>query len=204
MNKRIEIWFGGIGGQGVVYAANLLGQAAGDRYDYVAATAHYGPESRGGLTSAELVLSQSDKSEIPARPAGGSNQQSTMVAYPYIESPNILVIMHQRSLADIPARPTGGPKDLTALTHIIYDSTLVSNLSLRATDDIGAKQSHSAFIAVPATQLAREKFCNIQMANLILVGALVKATRIVEPEAVFGHLKDASAKQAVELGLSHL
>jgi 2-oxoglutarate ferredoxin oxidoreductase subunit gamma len=178
--KRAEIWFGGIGGQGVVYAANLLGQAASAVYPYVAATAHYGPESRGGLTSAELIISDAGT-----------------IDYPYIESPNMLVIMHQRSVADI-------PKDLTALTHIIYDSTLVSDMPLRALNDIGAKQSHPALIPVPATQLARERFDNIQMANLILLGALVKAAGIVTPEALLSALKSgqADAKQAIELGFT--
>lgn len=76
---RIEILIGGIGGQGVVYAANLLGRAASQSYKYVATSASYGPESRGTLTSSEVVVSDQ------------------FIDYPHCEFPKYLIAMHQKA-----------------------------------------------------------------------------------------------------------
>jgi len=76
---RIEILIGGIGGQGVVYAANLIGRVAGEKYKYVAVSASYGPESRGSLTSSEVVISDE------------------FIDYPHCERPGYLIAMHQKA-----------------------------------------------------------------------------------------------------------
>ncbi|MEK7448795.1 MAG: 2-oxoacid:acceptor oxidoreductase family protein [Planctomycetota bacterium] len=76
MNNRLEIRLAGIGGQGVVYAAELLGRTAALKH-HVAVSASYGPESRGSLTKSEVVISDHP------------------IDYPQSESPNILVAMHQ-------------------------------------------------------------------------------------------------------------
>jgi 2-oxoglutarate ferredoxin oxidoreductase subunit gamma len=77
--KRIEIKIGGIGGQGVVYAADLLGFAASRVYHAVAVSASYGAEARGTITTTEVVISDKD------------------IDYPHIELPNFLIIMHQKA-----------------------------------------------------------------------------------------------------------
>lgn len=175
--KRTEIWFGGIGGQGVVFAANLLGQAASRQYPYVAATAHYGPESRGSITSADLIISRTK----------GIN-------YPYLESPSILILMHQKAY-DYIAQHSAGFKNTP--THIIYDSTLVSRPKV-------AKSLKITIIGVPATGIAMDKFNNTVIANLILVGKLVQATGIVKKDSVlrFVKLDKSGSRQAIELGLN--
>ncbi|MFH1227105.1 MAG: 2-oxoacid:acceptor oxidoreductase family protein [Planctomycetota bacterium] len=176
MRKRIEIWICGVGGQGVVFAANLLGQAASRQYSYVAATAHYGPESRGSSTSTELVISS----------AKG-------IDYPYIQSPSILVLMHQKAYDYIEQHPeafTNSPD------YIIYDSTLVSKPEIY-------KNSKISVIGVPATAIARDKFDNIVMANLILVGKLVQVTGIVKKNSLLRFVKadKSGSRQALEIGL---
>ncbi|MBI4712820.1 MAG: 2-oxoacid:acceptor oxidoreductase family protein [Planctomycetes bacterium] len=171
MNKRIEIWFGGIGGQGVVYAANLLGQMAGSEYKYVSAAAHYGPESRGSVTTSEVVLS--DKP----------------MDYPYVESPNIFIAMHQKAYEEITHHKA---TKTTKGINIIYDSTLVG----KAADGI----------AIPATKLAQEYFKNAQMANLILLGAFLKTYTLIDRQALRKVMTESqlskTAREAIELGLA--
>ncbi|AIF69535.1 2-oxoglutarate ferredoxin oxidoreductase subunit gamma [Palaeococcus pacificus DY20341] len=55
---RQEVLIGGFGGQGVILASVILGRAA-SVYDglYAVQTQAYGPESRGGASRAEVVIS---------------------------------------------------------------------------------------------------------------------------------------------------
>jgi 2-oxoglutarate ferredoxin oxidoreductase subunit gamma len=57
MAGRIEIRFGGSGGQGVVLAARILGEAAVLDGKNVLQTQAYGAEARGSLTKSEVIIS---------------------------------------------------------------------------------------------------------------------------------------------------
>jgi 2-oxoglutarate ferredoxin oxidoreductase subunit gamma len=59
MSLRYEIRLSGTGGQGVVLAGIILAEAAGRWREgqYVVQTVTYGPQVRGGLSSAEIVIS---------------------------------------------------------------------------------------------------------------------------------------------------
>jgi len=75
---RREIIITGFGGQGIVLAGRILGQAAalGDHRQSTLVQA-YGPEARGGACSAQVITS--DES----------------IHYPYVRHPDILVCMSQ-------------------------------------------------------------------------------------------------------------
>lgn len=76
MNK--ELRFTGFGGQGIILAGHITGKAAAIYSDlHATLTQNYGPESRGGASSAQLVIS--DKP----------------IFYPNITRPDILVAMSQ-------------------------------------------------------------------------------------------------------------
>jgi 2-oxoglutarate ferredoxin oxidoreductase subunit gamma len=68
----------GFGGQGIVLAGSILGKAAalGDHLESTLVQS-YGPESRGGACSAQVVIS------------------TQTIHYPYITDPDILVCMSQ-------------------------------------------------------------------------------------------------------------
>lgn len=76
--EKIEIIVTGFGGQGIVLAGSILGKAAalGDKKESTLVQS-YGPESRGGACSAQVIIS--DKT----------------IHYPYIRYPDILVCMSQ-------------------------------------------------------------------------------------------------------------
>ncbi len=80
MANRLEIRVCGYGGQGVILAGFIIGQAAsvfeGKNAVFVQ---DYGPEARGGTCRADVVIS------------------SERVLYPYIETPSVLLAMSQQA-----------------------------------------------------------------------------------------------------------
>jgi 2-oxoglutarate ferredoxin oxidoreductase subunit gamma len=77
---RTEIRIAGFGGQGVGLAGYVLGKALA-LYDGKEAvmTQAYGPEARGGASSASVVLSDRE------------------IAYPFVQQPDILVALSQEA-----------------------------------------------------------------------------------------------------------
>ncbi len=105
---RIEIRFGGLGGQGVIKAAEIIGEAA-TIYDGKEAvqTASYGPESRGSACKAEVII---------------SDQQ---IDYPLVLTPNFLVALSNDALHQYKT-------DLKAGSVVIIDSDLVKAGKIKA------------------------------------------------------------------------
>jgi len=98
---RKEVMFGGFGGQGIVTAGYITGQAA-VVYDGKEATFTqvYGPEARGSACSSGVVVSQEE------------------ISYPYLLNPEIMVIMSQEAYETfLPRLQQGGV--------LIVDSTIV-------------------------------------------------------------------------------
>ncbi len=77
-NKKIDVIITGFGGQGIVLAGSILGKAAalGDKRESTFVQS-YGPESRGGACSAQVIIAD------------------TSIHYPYIRQPDILACMSQ-------------------------------------------------------------------------------------------------------------
>lgn len=75
-DNLVEIRLGGVGGQGIALAGNLLGRAASifDGKEAVFTQTH-GPEARGGASRADVIISD--------RP----------IAYPFVTHPNILAVL---------------------------------------------------------------------------------------------------------------
>jgi len=98
---RVEIRIAGFGGQGIVLTGQIIGQAA-SIYDEGFATfsQSYGPESRGGSCTAEVVISNKP------------------IDYPYVQSPQVLIILSQEAYAKY-------VNNLPKGTLVIIDSDLV-------------------------------------------------------------------------------
>ncbi len=81
MTRRIEVRLCGYGGQGVVLAGHIIGQAAAIfDHKHATYTRDYGPEARGGACRADVVISD------------------VSVKYPYIiKAPAVLVAMSQQA-----------------------------------------------------------------------------------------------------------
>ncbi len=80
MTKRHEIRLCGYGGQGIILAGYIIGQAAsifdGKNTTF---TQDYGPEARGGACRADVVISDE------------------RILYPYINVPSVLIAMSQEA-----------------------------------------------------------------------------------------------------------
>jgi len=75
-----EIRIAGFGGQGVILAAAVIGKAAAlFEGGYATMTQSFGPEARGGSSSAQVILSREP------------------ILYPYVTQPDILVVMSQEA-----------------------------------------------------------------------------------------------------------
>lgn len=75
-----QIRFGGVGGQGIVLAGTLLGKAAAlfDGKEAVC-TQTYGPETRGGASRSDVIISTTD------------------VDYPFVTSADVLAVLFQEA-----------------------------------------------------------------------------------------------------------
>jgi 2-oxoglutarate ferredoxin oxidoreductase subunit gamma len=77
---RIEIRLSGFGGQGIILAAYILGKAAAlHDHKHATMTQNYGPESRGGACSGQVIISDGP------------------VSYPHLTRPNVVVAMSQEA-----------------------------------------------------------------------------------------------------------
>ena len=92
MQLLTEIRIGGFGGQGVILAAAVIGKAAAIfQGGYATMTQSFGPEARGGSSSAQVILS------------------TEPILYPYVAQPDILVVMSQAAYASFtPQLKPGG------------------------------------------------------------------------------------------------
>jgi 2-oxoglutarate ferredoxin oxidoreductase subunit gamma len=80
MQLLTEIRIAGFGGQGVILAAAVIGKAkAIFEGGYATMTQSFGPEARGGSSSAQVILS------------------SEPILYPYVTQPDMLVVMSQEA-----------------------------------------------------------------------------------------------------------
>lgn len=101
--SRYEIRLSGFGGQGIVTAGYILGKAAAlfDHY-HVTFVKSYGPESRGGACSAQVIISDEE------------------INYPRLIAPELLVAMSQEAYVKYVDELAGGgllliDKDLVEL-----------------------------------------------------------------------------------------
>ncbi len=75
-----QVVLGGFGGQGIILAGFILGQASAI-YDHQSATftQDYGPEARGGACRAQVVISDGT------------------ISYPYVQNPTAMAVMSQEA-----------------------------------------------------------------------------------------------------------
>lgn len=124
--KQQEILFTGFGGQGIVLAGRILGQAAviGDHKESTLVQA-YGPEARGGACSAQVIISDS------------------AIHYPYVRRPDVLVCMSQ-----------GGFDKF--IGWLKKNGTLIIDQDLVNPHTVIPKEGDESYFAIPATRMAEE------------------------------------------------
>ncbi len=159
--------FGGFGGQGIITAGFITGQAA-VLYDNKEATLTqvYGPEARGSACYSGVVVSQAE------------------ISFPYLLSPEIMVIMSQEAYEKfLPQLRQGGV--------LVVDSTIVKP------DKLADKYR---LYRVPATELAENLGRRI-IANVIMLGFVGMIWDGVSLEALREAVKSGVPKKYLELNL---
>ena len=157
---RTEVRIAGFGGQGVILAGVIIGKAASlfDNKNAVQ-TQSYGPEARGGASRTEVVI---DDEEID---------------YPKVTSPDILVAMSHEALI----KYMGDLKDEGVL---IIDPDMIVEEEI--VDFV--KEHKIKLYRAQATKTATEDVGLRIVANIVMIGAIVKVTNVVSVDA---------AKQAI-------
>ncbi len=150
MSGIIQIRLSGFGGQGVVLAGVLLGEAGVIDGRFVSGSNSYGAQARGSGCKSEIVFSDGP------------------IDFPHLTTADILVAMSQGTYHDY----CGDVRETSGL--IFYDPGLVT-----PRDELKVKQ-----VSIPATEYALKQLKNKQVANIVLLGALVETTKIISPGAV--------------------
>jgi 2-oxoglutarate ferredoxin oxidoreductase subunit gamma len=164
---RTEIKIGGFGGQGVILSGYIIGRAAAI-YDEKHATMiqAFGPEARGSACSAQIVVSPEP------------------IAYPYITSPNIMIVMSQEAYTKFsPELAEGG--------ILITEEELVQPHNLRK--DV-------KHFSIPATRFA-EELGRKMVLNIVMMGFMTAVTEIVSCEAMRNAVKVSVPKGTEHLNL---
>jgi pyruvate ferredoxin oxidoreductase gamma subunit len=167
-DETIEIRWHGRGGQGAVTSAELLATAAIEEGKFAQAFPSFGPERRGAPV---LVFNRvSNVNPIRARVA--------------VTSPDIVVILDPGllSITDV----TSGLKK---------GGTLVINTPKSLVDIKSELSGPWRLAAVNATSIARETL-GLPIVNTTMLGALVKATGIIELQSLTEPLKERFGARA--------
>jgi len=144
-----EIIISGFGGQGALFAGQLLAYGALAEGRYVTWIPSYGPEMRGGTANCTVIISDEE------------------IGSPLTRHPTAALVLNLPSFNRFePLVKKGG--------ILIVNSSLVTTRSQR--EDIRVEY-------VPANDIAAELGV-VQLANVVMVGVLIAATRMLKPETL--------------------
>ena len=150
MPEITQVRLSGFGGQGIVLAGLLLGEAGVIDGKYIAGSDSYGAQARGSSCQSEVVFSDG------------------FIDFPHLTTANILIAMSQG-----------------AYNMFCEDVREKSGLILFDQYQVMPKEGFNVIqIGIPATEYALKKLKNKQVANIILLGALIEITKIVSLKAI--------------------
>lgn len=175
-NKPLEIRWHGRGGQGAITAAKIIAEAAYLKgYRGVTAAPSFGAERRGAPVSASTRI---------------SNEPVLVVSQ--VENPDIIVVL-DHTLLSYPEVTAGLGKNGWLIVN--------SNLSPR---ELGIKGDFN-IATVDATRICLELgiiVAGLVIVNTAILGAVVRATRIVDLPTLEKVLRDRFSKNTVEMNIA--
>jgi 2-oxoglutarate ferredoxin oxidoreductase subunit gamma len=134
----------------------------------------------------KAVQTQSYSSEL----RGGSTRAEVIISEepvtdPQVRKPDILIAMAEDALSKYVDRVK--PKGL-----LVIDSDLVK----------GAKPGDYEILSIPATSIADKEMGNMVVANLIILGAIIRKTGLLSVEAMEKAIEMSVPKKATALNLN--
>ncbi len=159
---RLSVRFAGAGGQGLQAAAAILGESLVRSTDFFVCQAqNYGPESRGGLSYSDLIISRNE------------------IDFPKIQIPDVLVLMSNESYLKFQRPIMDG-----SILRLIIDPDMVP-VKQSAIRKISV-QTH----LISATLASEAIFGNRIAANVVLVGAIHAILQIGDQNVIEAVLRD--------------
>ncbi len=152
---RKDIRIAGFGGQGIILAGIVTGKAAAllDNLNAVQ-TQSYGPEARGGASKTEVVISDEK------------------IDYPKVQRPDIFVALSQAGL-------DAYLHDLKEGGILIIDPDMIKEEEL-----LPFVEEHDIKLyKAPVTRTAVEKIGLKIVANIVMIGAITRMTKVISEEA---------------------
>lgn len=168
MSDKTEIRLGGVGGQGIALAGTLLCKAAALYDDKEAVfTQTHGPEARGGASRADVIIG------------------TTSVAYPFVTTPQILVVMFQEAYEKF--RP-----------QLSDDGLLIAEEEL-----VKLRDNDNDAVRLPAVRIAKD-LGNKMVANIIMLGYMIGKTGVVSRKAMEEAIRNTVRERHVDLNITAL
>ncbi len=161
--KKTEIRIGGLGGQGVVLAGQILGRAAVHHGKNVVQTQSYGAEARGSAAKSEIIISDSK------------------IGFPTVRKCDVLVAMNQEAVDK-------NLKDLKEDSTLLVDSSVATNVP----------ETKAKTFKIPATETAEKVIGEKLYANIIMLGAVTKITKIVDEKSMMKAIKETFPEKTLE------
>lgn len=151
---QTEIIIAGFGGQGVLFAGQVLAYAAMDNDLHVTWIPSYGPEMRGGTANCTVIIGD--------EPIGA----------PIVKHPKAVIALNLPSLDKYePLVPANGV--------LLVNSSLIER---------PVERTDVRVVYVPANEIA-ERLGDKRLTNMVMVGALLSATGVLDMKAVQASLK---------------
>ncbi len=164
---RAEIRFAGFGGQGLLLAGIMLGNAASILAGKNAAqTQSYGTEARGGASQCNVVIDDDP------------------ITYVGVVNPDVFVCMSQEAYDKFVG-------DVKEGGTVFYDADLVKIKEITGTSQV----------PIPATKTALELLNRRVVANMVILGSVIEATKVLDAEIVKECIKENVPKGTEEINL---
>jgi len=170
MTEIKQVRLVGFGGQGIILAGVLLGQAGVIEGKHIAGSDSYGAQARGSGCKSEVIFS------------------SGPIDFPHLTIADILVAMSQDAY-NIYCEEVRDDSGLT-----LYDNGLVIPKK-----DLKVKQ-----LGIPAVEVSVKRLKNKQVANIVFLGTLIEATKIVSPKSMKKAIAMHTSKRFQSLNLKAL
>jgi 2-oxoglutarate ferredoxin oxidoreductase subunit gamma len=169
MSDRFEIRLAGSGGQGVILAAVIIGQAAALKEEGLNSvqTQAYGPEARGGASKSEVVIARGE------------------IDYPKAANPNLQVILTKHAFDEYEHDTVPG------------GTVILDDFFVREKPDIDAEIYSLPIVRTARDVIGREIVTN--MVALGAAARVLEAKGLVRPESIKATILENVPKGTEEL-----
>lgn len=174
MAQRVEVIMTGVGGRGIIVAGWLLARAGMSRYEHAACATSYGVAMWGGSCECTVILSDD---EIPS---------------PILSQADSVIVIDASQAKPFEDRVKPGGVMIVESARL---EAVAQAYGLKLErEDISIKQ-------IPGIETAH-RLGNIQIANLILLGAYLGLTQVVPLEPVEQALEERMGQKEAILALN--